>query len=140
MVGDFQNDPVVVFPLFSSDDYDEFTRLHTSRKAIPLQGFLERNKPQFDLLLADEQIYLDNGYKEKFLRRLRAIQTDTSKADMVSSGRAIGDFIVAIDCPKSYVLITYDKLFGILCPALSKEHRLLEKNPNEAPSGVTPAN
>ena len=120
MVGNFQNDEIVKFKITGRDDYDKFLETYSNRKYIPLDKFWTINLKELDKLLADKSKFNTEDY-EKVYEHLVKIKNDCENANKIATNKKIGDVVIAVDCPQSYIIVSLDNFFQILCKIVGKK-------------------
>ncbi len=126
--GCFSSDPIVSTSIRNYEDFQKLKDLYVSRKIIPMKDFWENNKQSLEALLSSKSNYDKCGKSGKAtLEVLEKIFSEPDQSENYNNNRKLGDSIVAVDCPKSYTLLTTDRIFEVLCGSLGKKHIVLGK-------------
>jgi len=121
LVGDFSNDELVNYEILSWKDYNNFLEIYNSRNKIISQiSFWTANNAQLKKLLLESSDY-NTKPLEKIYKVLVEINEDLIKADKQTNNRALGDAVIAVDCPKSYTVVALDHSFAVLCAKIQKK-------------------
>lgn len=121
LMGSFGNDEIVKFNITDRDSFQPFWDIYYNRDLLPMAEFWLVNSQALATLIA--QTDLEVNYS-KLYKRLKKIHENTLNSDKLKTvNRGVGDAIIAIDCPKQFLLVTTDSSFDILCPALGKSHK-----------------
>ena len=120
-VGSFAGNDVVKFEIKSRDDFSKFDELTKTQKIIELKSFWDKNLNNLENLIYDSNVKKEKHVK-KLYEALIKIKADTNEANKFRTNKSVGDAVIAVDIPKSYLIASTDKSFGVLCPALKKEH------------------
>jgi hypothetical protein len=67
------------------------------------------------------QDYNTEGLK-KIHERLVKINNDIMECEKQQINNGIGDAVIAVDCPKSYTLASFDHSFDVLCKKIDKKN------------------
>lgn len=126
IVGDFASDEIVNFKIQDKDSFRPFLTMYNQRKSIPQKSFWDKNKSSLTQLLKykDIKAELQKKKPKAAFKYLPDVEKDTGKSDRFQRNKALGDAVIAVDCPKTFTLITLDKSFDLLCPALGK-HKII---------------
>ncbi|HEV2339642.1 MAG TPA: hypothetical protein VGT05_02615 [Patescibacteria group bacterium] len=120
MVGDFAGDEIVRFKLRSKDDYEPFVDAYNSRKSIPLDVFWKAHIEELKKLLSNKDVFDKSKVINKIYAKLVEIEKDVKNANKYPINKAIGDVVIATDCPKHLTVTTLDSSFSELTPMLGK--------------------
>ncbi len=127
MIGDFASDQIVKKEIYCHEDYQEFLNMYDCRKTIPLQSFWLRHTCELKTLLSNKSKLKVNDTLTKTYNKLTQIEKDTKNCDKFHINKALGDVVIAIDCPKTMKLASYDNSFDTLSPLLGKENVHIEQ-------------
>jgi len=124
IVGSFSQDEIVQYDIRSREDYEEFLSKYNSRKCIPLSEFCKARLISIEKIL-NFQTKRSKSI-EKICNHLESIKTNVKNADKYNVNRAVGDAVIAIDCPSSFIIASLDSLFEFLCRSLDKKFLIIQ--------------
>lgn len=128
IIGDFAGDEVVKFNIKNSGDYEEFLKMYNDRKTIPLDGFWKRHIQELKKLISSKEAFDKSKIINTLYLKLVEIDKNLVNSNKYAINKAIGDIVIATDCPKNLTIATLDKSFREICPILGKNHiNILEK-------------
>lgn len=122
IVGDFGSDQIIKQEINSKEDYQQFLDKYKQRKIIPLQGFWSKHTNELKTLIANKSKLGVSQSLKKIHKKLILIEKDIKKCDSFNINKSIGDVVIAIDCPKSMLVASFDKSFETLFPILGKRN------------------
>ena len=112
---------------FTSEGYRKFSdQLRCSGKCGQ-ERFWTSQSQILELLLKpeiDDKYYKHKDFK-KHLEIFAEIKNDISRADMPTRCLKLGDPIIAIECPKTFTLLSLDSIFEIYGTVLEKKYLIL---------------
>ncbi|MCD4761096.1 hypothetical protein K8R42_04320 [bacterium] len=127
LVGDFGDNDVIKFNIDRKEDYKSFLAVCENNEYMKLGDFWEENHEDFLMYIKNEAEFKGSALK-RIYKSLKNIDKNKKYADMHKTCLALGDAVIAVDCPKSYKIITLDKAFNVLATLIDKRIGLVEKD------------
>lgn len=111
----------------TDQDFNNFKEQIVCNKHCGQEKFWSKQKDILQVLINQENIdkFKSNKGYFKVVAILKEIYSDFSRADMITRCNALGDAIIAIECPKNFRLISLDKAFIAFCIILQKKYLII---------------
>lgn len=126
IVGSFGSDEIVKFKILDSSDYKNFLEKYKSRKCIPLDKFWSKHSAELNKLLSSKVAYKKTDNFKKLYAKLEEVRKNFNNSNKYPINKGLGDAVIAVDCPISFIVTTLDTSFEVLCPALGKNYLILK--------------
>lgn len=111
------------------DDYDDE---YKCPKICCLEIFLKQNKNKLNpfITIDIKQIKIDSDHKKEFDKLLEIYKNIVNNNPILPTERIkLHDTIIALECPSTTCLLTFDKIFDTLCPIMNIQYKLLKHPP-----------
>jgi hypothetical protein len=121
--GEFSDNELVVYPLESSEDFEDFSEVVKRNKFVSFGKFIEDNMANFQALrdgLKATESTLEERHK-KIISVLEEVISDTKRANMHNNSKALADSVITIQVPEKWHLISKDEFHSVSSTILSKK-------------------
>lgn len=126
LTGSFGDSDIVRYKIDFKESYADFVSLCAKNKIIPMMDYWSKHLSELKLLT--DSIGFKNSKKyAAFYKRIEKIMGNIASSDNYRINHGIGDIIIAVDYNNDSLLLTMDSFFDLICPILSKKHRVVKK-------------
>jgi hypothetical protein len=118
------------------NDLSTFYDLLTDQTIATLERFFRRRTDKLDTLISvtdDKLKVLSSDHKKEFQKLqeiYKKINRDPSHSDKPKIVTQLGDTVIALEYPTTTCLLTFDEIFKVMSPALSKDFIVLNQPPH----------
>lgn len=114
--------PLGKVAISSNEDFEKFINQIKCKANCNIANFWKNHLGILKMLTQKENIELHQKNKEfkKFLPLLYEVIKDYKKGQTVKNCLKLGDIIIALEMPKDYIMLTFDRSFESLCPIMKK--------------------
>jgi hypothetical protein len=104
------------------DDFEEFQRQIKCEAKCHIAQFWKKHRGTLEIFTKEELIESHKSNKgfAKMLLSLRMVLEDHEKGQTITNCLELADAIIAIEMPKDYTMLTFDRSFESLCPLMGK--------------------
>lgn len=108
-------------PVYQNRLYDFDSNCRIGEANCNIKSFIKKNIEDIILIttVLKEEVKKRKKYKEIY-KNIEVILKDIDKVEGQKCSQ-IGDIIISIECPKSALLYTKDKVYKIICPPIGRE-------------------
>ena len=106
----------------SIEDFEKFIDQTKCKADCNIASFWKAHRNILKILTQEEnaELYQNNKEFNKLLPLLYEVIKDYKKGQTIQNCAKLGDVIIAIEMPKSYTMLTFDRSFESLCPLMGK--------------------
>ena len=125
-IGEFSKHPLSKLLYLTRDDHANFIVKCEEHKIVPISSYLVKQKKALEELEAyiDDELTRHNTQRNRGLKVLvsDAIADPLDCDKKITKNRKYGDILIALDAPKSQILVSKDTAFEVLCNGLGKQY------------------